>query len=135
MRISNDMTCTVSQDIAVSRLRDLLTCAFEGGSNYWYTITRYLRWDGVQMVEIPRDELPEFPHINVPFQVNCAVEIQDIEDEFSLRLLGLNDVFSGAKAMAAKYPKHWGDVMTENDDADTGDVFLQCCLFDEVIYG
>jgi hypothetical protein len=26
-------------------------------------------------------------------------------------------------------------VLNENDDADTGDVFLQLCLFGEVVYG
>lgn len=37
--------------------------------------------------------------------------------------------------MPVKYPRHWADVLAENDDATTGDVFLQCCLFGECIFG
>jgi hypothetical protein len=32
-------------------------------------------------------------------------------------------------------PRHFADVLNENDDAGTGDVFLQCCLFGEIIFG
>lgn len=41
----------------------------------------------------------------------------------------------GLEIMAEKYPSHWADFVGGNDDADTGDVFLQCALFGEVIYG
>jgi hypothetical protein len=41
---------------------------------------------------------------------------------------------SGLKVMAEKYPHHWQDFVSENDDAITGDVFLQCCLFGEIVY-
>jgi hypothetical protein len=37
--------------------------------------------------------------------------------------------------MAEKEPRHFGDFMGENDDATTSDVFLQLCLFGEVVYG
>jgi hypothetical protein len=37
--------------------------------------------------------------------------------------------------MAADYPRHFADLVNENDDADTGDAFVQCCVFGEVIYG
>jgi len=39
------------------------------------------------------------------------------------------------KVMHDDYPSHYGDAISENDDAGTGDVYLQCCLFGEVIYG
>jgi hypothetical protein len=44
-------------------------------------------------------------------------------------------ILEGLRIMAEKEPRHFADFMTENDDADTGDVFLQCCLYGEVIYG
>lgn len=37
--------------------------------------------------------------------------------------------------MAEKDPRHFGDLVSENDDADTHDVFIQHVLFGEVIYG
>ena len=44
-------------------------------------------------------------------------------------------IAEGLKVMAQKYPKAWADFMAENDDAETGDIFLQCICFGEVIYG
>jgi len=37
--------------------------------------------------------------------------------------------------MAKKEPRHFADFLKEDYDETTGDVFLQCCLFGEVIYG
>ena len=32
-------------------------------------------------------------------------------------------------------PRHLADFMSESDDASTGDVFLQLCIFGSVVYG
>ncbi len=37
--------------------------------------------------------------------------------------------------MRDKYPKHFGDALAHNDDAYTGDTFIQCALFGEAIFG
>jgi hypothetical protein len=37
--------------------------------------------------------------------------------------------------MAQAYTRHFADFINQNDDAITGDVFLQCCLLGEVLYG
>ena len=37
--------------------------------------------------------------------------------------------------MAQEYPQHFLDAVTENDDAITADVFFQCIVFNDVIYG
>jgi hypothetical protein len=37
--------------------------------------------------------------------------------------------------MAREYGRHFSDMIAENDDATTADVFLQCCLFGELVYG
>ncbi len=49
----------------------------------------------------------------------------------------MHDAFliTGLRVMAQDYPTHFEAFMTENDDAITGDVFLQCVVFGEVIYG
>jgi hypothetical protein len=48
--------------------------------------------------------------------------------------LDMAAIKNGLKVMAEKYPHHWQDFVSENDDAITGDVFLQCCLFGEIVY-
>jgi len=72
----------------------------------------------------------------VPTTPGCALFIKDIEDDDGAEYrLDLEAIRKGLRVMADKFPKHFGDVLDENDDAETGDVFLQCCLFGDVIYG
>lgn len=47
----------------------------------------------------------------------------------------LVDVRRGLELMRDKYPRHYADLVEENDDAITGDVFLQLAVFGELIYG
>ena len=37
--------------------------------------------------------------------------------------------------MADKHKRHFDDMVSENGDADTADVFLQCCALKELVYG
>lgn len=47
----------------------------------------------------------------------------------------LDDVRKGLELMRDLYPQHWADLMEENDDAITGDVWLQLAVFGELVYG
>ena len=49
--------------------------------------------------------------------------------------LGKNGMCRGLDILAAKYPHHFGDIMSGNDDMHTADAWLQCCLFNEIKYG
>jgi len=68
-----------------------------------------------------------------------GVEIQDFEEGDDLNpkihILNLKKIKKGLTIMAKKYPKHFADFLKEDYDNGTGDVFLQCCLFGEIIYG
>ena len=45
------------------------------------------------------------------------------------------DVKKGLELMRDQYPRHYADLMEENDDLTTGDVWLQLTVFGELIYG
>ena len=47
----------------------------------------------------------------------------------------LDNVRKGLELMRDEYPRHYADLVEENDDAITGDVFLQLAVFGELIYG
>ena len=47
----------------------------------------------------------------------------------------LADVEKGLKLMQEQYPHDYADLMEEEDDAITGDVWLQLAVFGELIYG
>jgi len=116
----------VSVAVTDQRIKDMLCCAMEGGSNYWYKIKEYQYADGV--------DKPEFPHIDLPFIDGCGILITDI-DGGEPELLNKPAMEKGLKIMSEMYPEHMADFMEENEDAETGDVFLQCCLFGEIIFG
>lgn len=41
----------------------------------------------------------------------------------------------GLSLMSRDYPNHFADFMAENEDAETADVFVQCCIFGNIVYG
>lgn len=49
--------------------------------------------------------------------------------------LTLEGVKKGLEKMKEEYPRHWADLVEENDDLITGDCFLQLAVFGEWIYG
>lgn len=116
------MKITTEVEISNERISDLLCSAFEGGSTYWAV---------VKSVE-GRDKA-EYIH-DVPLN-GGKILISDQEGDLSTKSLDMSTIESGLHLMAKKFPRHFTDFINENDDACTGDVFLQCCLFDDVIYG
>lgn len=47
----------------------------------------------------------------------------------------LDNVRKGLELMRDQYPRHYADLVEENDDLITGDVWLQLAVFQDVIYG
>jgi len=69
-----------------------------------------------------------------------GTEIKDFENcdqnlEETIEILNRDKIKRGLTVMANKEPKHFADFVRGDYDQITGDVFLQCCLFGEVIYG
>ena len=116
-----------------------LTSAFEGGSNYWI--------DSAEKTD--RDKLTGKPVYlqDWPF-LGGALLIKVNEEPGTTKRaphapgvwrLDHAALVEGAKVMAAlekgKGGHHWANVVHDDGDAETGDVFLQCCLFGEIIFG
>ena len=49
--------------------------------------------------------------------------------------LTMDNVQKGLELMRDEYPRHYADLMEEEDDAITGDVWLQLAVFGELVYG
>ena len=49
--------------------------------------------------------------------------------------LTMDNVQKGLELMRDEYPHHYADLMEEEDDAITGDVWLQLAVFGELVYG
>jgi hypothetical protein len=120
------MNVTLTQTVDEQRLKDLLCNAIEGGSNYWCASMDRMGGVTRKQAEYRQD---------VPFVSGGWLEVVDGEDEGKKHRLDRAAIEKGLQVFAEKYPKHFADMMAENDDATTGDVFLQCCIFGDAIYG
>lgn len=118
--------------ITAQRVNDLLCGAFEGGSSYW---ARCSSDKYVFAGDLSRADF-EYPH-DIPFANGCAVIIDDVESdpEYSNKRLDWPAMQKGLQIMADKYPAHYRNFIEENDDAETSDVFLQCAVFGELVFG
>lgn len=126
----------VNTMISADAVRNLLTSAFEGGSNYWYMITRKIVPRGIECRYL--SDVPLVKGGTLVFTTEAAGdEAMLADDGKSLKVFRLNRlaIQVGLTVMAAKFPKHFADIVTEDCDQNTADVFLQCCLFGELIYG
>lgn len=136
--MSFDLQVTITDD----RLFDLLTCGFEGGVGYWCLIADY---------ENPDNENVRFTHSQLPLTKNGAVVCQCADDHTTLddegflintsgeRLpllkLDREACQRGLQIMLHKYPEHFANFLGRREDAETGDVFIQCSLLGKITYG
>lgn len=121
----------VKVKVSQQRIEDLLCNALEGGSNYWYMIDSFNYPEGQTQESLGL----EFPHIELPLVPGGSLTISDKEDAQTKATLDKAACIKGLEAMARDEARHFGDWLAENDDATTGDVFLQCALWGKVIYG
>jgi len=126
------------------RILGLLIEAFEGGSNYWCQVHQKNLAVGVvpsrDLVKSGRhhiegDDFGGPAWYRYPFIPGCHVAICDNEGEELGVNLDREKLQRGLDIMSRDYPNHFADVLSENDDSTTGDVFLQCCLYGKVIFG
>ena len=132
-----EVVYTTKKQVSMKDIADLLCTAFEGGVGYWCRIEGYKEPATVfdWQVHSTRDGYV-YKYVQYPLSENGAVRLADIEDEGDEEyLLDLTSIQQGLTSMANKYPRHWANFLEDRYDAETGDVFVQCCLFGEVIYG
>jgi hypothetical protein len=153
MLITIDLSDTKVREIVES----LLCSAFEGGSNLWYRIDGYTYPEGKTRKSMEAEKKanakdPEssfettfFPHIDTVL-MGGGCKVRDMESaEKGVVVLDWSKCENALRLMAEcatmpadkrhTHPRHWENVMSENTDAETGDVFLQLALWGEVIYG
>ena len=137
----------ITLEINKGRIADLLCSGFESGINYWgcgnniqgmgsNSDAPTIIWQELDgWNDAPVKECLVYPHCHYPLFDGGKYRVMDLEDNKKLYILDLPKIKSGLKIMAEKYPRHFGNWLSEDDDATTGDVFIQCCLFGEVKYG
>jgi hypothetical protein len=132
-------------NITYQQIADLLITAFEGGSNYWYLITKYIKPEQLWASSEPAGPFSMaqvhlaptyFKASEYPLSPGGALIIVDKGDPKGMQYrLDLESIEKGLQTMATDYRKHFTDVVNQTDDTITADVFLQCCLFGKIIFG
>jgi hypothetical protein len=124
------LTVQVTIDVTWQQIEDQLCAAWEGGSRYW------LECYGARAPTATADAARvEHRFQNALYAGGaCLVRLSEETDGWKDELTR-EKLLAGVQVMAEKYPRHFTDMLTDNGDADTGDVFLQCCLLGEVVYG
>lgn len=72
---------------------------------------------------------------DLPVGFNVIHMSEELEDEYELTQVDGNTLKNGIQAMASLYPRHYANVGTVDEDAETADVYLQCCIFGDLIFG
>lgn len=134
---------TTTREVTREQVSNLLCSAFEGGSNYWCRIEKTKAPSTYQFRTEPDGHI--YSHLDYPLNPDGYVIVSDYfgADEGKMVKRKLNyaaikrglQLMAEASAKGVDYGHHWHDFITENDDQTTADVFLQFCLFGEVIYG
>ncbi len=108
--------------------RDLIISALEGGSNYWYEVTKHNKASkSAYLSEFIFDQEDGF--------IEIEADIKGQGQEPGKFLLNMNSVNKGWEIFKQYKIGYYTDAINENADAETGDIFLQICLFGEVIFG
>jgi hypothetical protein len=118
--------CTV--EIPDQRVADLIVTGMEG--NAWFDIKKVHRPEGFEKAY----------YNEVPLLAGGSVVITDysVEEEGEKPVnyvLNRETLEKGLKLLAAyQQPRHWKNFIEENEDQETGDVFIQLCCFGDVLY-
>jgi hypothetical protein len=133
------MFCVVEQmrlspNVPAQKIRDQFTAAFEGGSNYFLQSAALMKAD-VHPTRRPWYSCPEV--FEKSFEIELGYDDPSEYEGFGngRKTITEADVRSGLDVMRRDHPKQFAKVMSGDGDADTADVFLQCCLFGKVVYG
>jgi hypothetical protein len=119
MKKINVIEITVPFKVKLETLEGLLDSASRGAS-YWATTE--LAYES----EVKKILYKEWD--------SSIVDNEDVDYETTY-VLNLKKIIKGLRKMAAKDPTALGQVFDGVYDDNTGDTFLQYCIFGEVIYG
>jgi hypothetical protein len=121
----------VSIEVEEKRVAELLSTGYVG-IKYWC----YTKLCTPGDIELP-DWCSDFAREEVwpLYDGWVTLELHHPHEKKDRYVLSAIDISDGLKLMAQKYPKHWAQFLLGNEDSITGDIFIQLCLFGELVYG
>lgn len=126
---------TITATVGWDKIVNAIIGAIEGASGYWLREYDYLSTpEGFDTEKHnPRYASEEFWQKGG--LMTLTYDNPNEGEDTASRHISESVIRTGLRTMAEKDPSHFGDLVSENDDAATHDVFIQHVLFGEVIYG
>ena len=129
--MSNYIEVTARVRIPEQKINDLIVSAIEGGSNYW---ARF---------KFPQNYKDNFKSYEEIPMNGGEIEVFDIETDEPLGVLNKATIQTGLQLMAnckdikgKPVPsRHFKNLATDNEDAETADVFLQLAVMGAIVFG
>jgi hypothetical protein len=131
MKMDKYIEVTARVRIPEQKINDMIVSSVEGGSNYW---ARFV---------FPKNYKDNFKSYDeIPMQ-DGEIEVIDIETDELLGVLNKATIQTGLQLMAncrdikdKQVPnRHFKNLATDNEDAETADVFMQLSIMGEIVYG
>ena len=129
MEIYIEVKATVR--IPNQKIQDLIITAIEGGCHYWASFKFPDNW---------KENYGSYEQI--PFK-GGDITVSDIETDELLGYLNGASIKVGLQLMADRKDmkgksvpaRHFKNLATDNEDAETADVFMQLAVMGEIVYG
>ena len=131
------MTATVDW----SKITNAITGFVEGGMSDWGHINASQDENSQKLREVARGGEHTVWYNDPSFWIGggiaevCYDDPESDEGETKTVQIARADLRRGLTLMAEKSPAHFADLLNENDDAITHDVFLQYVVLGEIVYG
>lgn len=137
--------------VTPEQIASLLVSAFEGGSNYWYQIVgekkpkKFETFAGRTLEQLQKSGEVKgnkgptiYNHVDYPMNPEGNLTIKQTIEKGApgIRLLNAKRLAEGLQELAAseKYGFHFANIINDNADQNTADVYLQFCLYGDCIY-
>jgi len=126
----------VTLEVKEQNILDTIITAFEGGSNYWFTLSDDAR-DTIRLY-VPKEECPYMSEaLGLAVMKGAAVPINDAEDEdYVLGILTKESIAEGLQK-AGQDQRNELSMLLEDEitDANDSDVLFQYFVLGEITYG
>ena len=125
--MSAETTFNVTTTIKAQLIADQIVTALEGGVGYW--LESFTPKKGK---ELATDEVwYADPKV---WGGDFEIEIQ-VWEESQEYTLTPDKIRTGLDWLSKNQPSRVSEILQENGDAETADVFLQACVFGDIVYG
>lgn len=131
-------TVTAKREVPDEYVDNLIVNLLDCGGDYAPYIAKVrLRKAGGKREGFSTGDTNLLEFLKVTGNAMCFLVIDPDDDDVKPEWKDVTFITLGnaLQLMAEKYPHHFNDMMVENDDIITADVFMQLCLFKEVVYG